>query len=219
MDNQLLAQNLKSLRTQKGMTQEFLAEESKVSLRTIQRIEKEETSVPTNETLKRLAFALGVTFEELIGNSIVKENKSIQNTIILLKQLLSKTTDKKEIKIFKNFINLLNSLQEKELTKEQETAIESYLNYLELDKIPSFSNELYKKKLSQFKKYLKTKLKFIPTNFYLRIGLSFSISYIVAFIITKGLDFTFVAIGLIFLVYCLIMEYKINKSGRSLSNL
>ncbi|WP_196885459.1 helix-turn-helix domain-containing protein [Aureivirga sp. CE67] len=219
MDNQKLAQNLKSFRAQKGMTQEFLAEESKVSLRTIQRIEKEETSSPTNETLKRLAFALGVTFEELIGNTISEENKSITNTILFLKQQLSKTMDKKEIKIFQNFIHILKALQEKELSDEEETAIESYLNYLELDKIPSFSNELYKKKLSQFKKYLKTKLKFIPKNFYLKIGLSFSVSYIIAFIITKGLDFTFVGIGIIFLVFCLIMEYKTAKNGKDLNYL
>ena len=42
------------------MSQEFLAKESGLSLRTIQRIEKDESN-PTGESLKRLANALNVS--------------------------------------------------------------------------------------------------------------------------------------------------------------
>ena len=73
MDNTYLALRVKELRNQKGMSQEFLAEESGLSLRTIQRIEKGESN-PTGESLKRLANALNVSPDELIDWS-VKEDK------------------------------------------------------------------------------------------------------------------------------------------------
>ncbi|TDU43026.1 helix-turn-helix protein [Gelidibacter sediminis] len=57
MDNISLAQRVKELRNKKGFSQEKLADESGLSLRTIQRIENNET-VPRGDTLKRLAIAL-----------------------------------------------------------------------------------------------------------------------------------------------------------------
>ncbi|WP_223033217.1 helix-turn-helix domain-containing protein [Hanstruepera marina] len=74
MDNNYLALRVKELRNQKGMSQEFLAEESGLSLRTIQRIEKGESN-PTGESLKRLANALNVNPDELIDWSIKEDKK------------------------------------------------------------------------------------------------------------------------------------------------
>ena len=45
MNNQNLANKIKELRSRKGLSQEQLSEDSKLSLRTIQRIEKGE-SIP-----------------------------------------------------------------------------------------------------------------------------------------------------------------------------
>jgi transcriptional regulator with XRE-family HTH domain len=73
MNKNLLGLRIKELRKQKGMSQEFLAEESGLSLRTIQRIENGETN-PTGESLKRLSNALNVNPDELIDWSI-KEDK------------------------------------------------------------------------------------------------------------------------------------------------
>jgi transcriptional regulator with XRE-family HTH domain len=73
MNKNNLALRLKELRNQKGMSQETLAEESELSLRTIQRIENGVTN-PTGETLKRLSNALNVNPDELIDWSI-KEDK------------------------------------------------------------------------------------------------------------------------------------------------
>ena len=69
-----LATRIKELRNQKGISQEFLAEESGLSLRTIQRIENGETN-PTGESLKRLANALNVNPDELIDWSIKEDQK------------------------------------------------------------------------------------------------------------------------------------------------
>jgi len=73
MNKNLLGLRIKELRKQKGMSQEVLAEESGLSLRTIQRIENGETN-PTGESLKRLSNALNVNPDELIDWSI-KEDK------------------------------------------------------------------------------------------------------------------------------------------------
>lgn len=65
MNNQNLAIKIKDLRNRKGFSQEQLAEESKLSLRTIQRIEKAE-SIPRGDTLVKLTQALGVTPDDLL---------------------------------------------------------------------------------------------------------------------------------------------------------
>lgn len=65
MENGKLAQGVKELRKRKGFSQKELAENSGLSLRTIQRIENEETE-PTGETLKRIATILDITVNELI---------------------------------------------------------------------------------------------------------------------------------------------------------
>ena len=65
MNNQNLAIKIKDLRTRKGFSQENLSEESKLSLRTIQRIEKGE-SVSRGDTLIKLTQALGVTPDDLL---------------------------------------------------------------------------------------------------------------------------------------------------------
>ena len=65
MNNQNLAIKIKDLRSRKGFSQEQLSEESKLSLRTIQRIEKGE-SIPRGDTLVKLTQALGVTPDDLL---------------------------------------------------------------------------------------------------------------------------------------------------------
>jgi len=74
MDKDQLGTRVKRLRVQKGMSQEFLAEESGLSLRTIQRIENGESN-PTGESLKRLAHALSVNPDEIIDWAIKEDKK------------------------------------------------------------------------------------------------------------------------------------------------
>ena len=65
MNNPDFAQKIKKLRVNKALTQEQLAENSKLSLRTIQRIEKGET-VPRGDTLLKLTTALGVSPDDVL---------------------------------------------------------------------------------------------------------------------------------------------------------
>lgn len=79
MNNLNLAERVKELRNRKGWSQEVLAEESGLSLRTIQRIENNET-VPRGDTLKRLALALDTSPDEIIDWKIQED----QNYLTLL---------------------------------------------------------------------------------------------------------------------------------------
>lgn len=79
LKNENLAKKVKEIRKRSGISQELLAENSGLSLRTIQRIENGETQ-PTGESIKRLSSALNVTPNELIDWQIIKDN----NVLLLL---------------------------------------------------------------------------------------------------------------------------------------
>lgn len=64
MKNTDLSNQIKALRITKGYSQDYLATQTQLSLRTIQRIESGETE-PRGDTLQRLAACLGVEVTEL----------------------------------------------------------------------------------------------------------------------------------------------------------
>ncbi|HSO86308.1 MAG TPA: helix-turn-helix domain-containing protein [Draconibacterium sp.] len=72
MSKSELSKRVKELRARKGLSQEQLAENSGLSLRTIQRIENGETE-PRGETLKRLMNALEVAPDDLMDWSIAED--------------------------------------------------------------------------------------------------------------------------------------------------
>lgn len=220
METKNLAENLKELRRFRGMSQEYLADESRVSLRTIQRIENNE-SKPTGETIKRIAIALDVKLAELIGPNLTIETTDLKSTIIFLKKQLSKTNEKSEIKTFEKFIDLLQKLKQKDLSSEQIEGIESYIKYLELEKIPSFSNEVFKQKLTKFKKYLKNKLRFVPNNYYTIWASSFGLSFAIAFTVQKNINYSIkigvISIAIVLIGIGIILDLKIKRQKRSFS--
>lgn len=73
MENKI-AGKIKELRNRKGLSQELLAENCGLSLRTIQRIENGETE-PRGDSLRRLAGAFGVSPDDLI-NCTLPEDKN-----------------------------------------------------------------------------------------------------------------------------------------------
>ena len=72
MKQSKIANQIKSLRTRKGYSQEVLAEKTGLSLRTIQRIENGETE-PRGDSLKRLAEAFEVTPDELVDWTVQED--------------------------------------------------------------------------------------------------------------------------------------------------
>lgn len=65
MDKENLAAKIKALRKRNGFSQEQLAEESTLSLRTVQRIENGET-VPHGDSLRKLTQALNVSPDDIL---------------------------------------------------------------------------------------------------------------------------------------------------------
>lgn len=99
MEKEKLAQRVKDLRKQKGLSQEDLSKKSGLSLRTIQRVENGE-SEPTGETLKRISNALGLTLEELANliniGDVLKKTIKTKNLYLHIfdNKLIFSTTDK-----------------------------------------------------------------------------------------------------------------------------
>jgi len=59
--------NLKALRNQKGWSQEKLAREANISYHTVIKLEQRGTKNPRIETVIKLADALEVSLDELVG--------------------------------------------------------------------------------------------------------------------------------------------------------
>jgi len=60
--------NLKKLRNKKGWSQERLAREAGISYHTLIKIEQDRIRNPKLETLIKLAKALGVSLDKLVGS-------------------------------------------------------------------------------------------------------------------------------------------------------
>lgn len=65
MEKEILGKRVKELRLSNGFSQEYLADEAALNLRTIQRIESG-TTIPRGDTLLRLASALKISPDELL---------------------------------------------------------------------------------------------------------------------------------------------------------
>lgn len=66
-NNQNLAKNIERLRKAKGLSQEKLARLADVANNTLIKMESGENQNPTLDTLKKVAKALEVSVDELIG--------------------------------------------------------------------------------------------------------------------------------------------------------
>ncbi len=72
MEKGILGKRVKQLRMSNGYSQEYLAEETQLNLRTIQRIESG-TTIPRGDTLSRLASALKISPDELLNWSKLED--------------------------------------------------------------------------------------------------------------------------------------------------
>lgn len=77
MNRGLLSEKIESLRRRKGLTQEALADESSINLRTLQRIEAGETE-PRGNTLRLIAQALDTPIEELLDFTKIADTDFLQ---------------------------------------------------------------------------------------------------------------------------------------------
>ena len=63
----MLAENIKKLRKKKGLSQDKLAKLADITLTTFVKLESGANDNPTIKTLTKLADALGVSLDELVG--------------------------------------------------------------------------------------------------------------------------------------------------------
>ena len=96
--------------------------------------------------------------------------------------------------------------------------VESYIQYLELEKIPSSSNEMYKQKLGKFKKYLKNKLRFVPNNYYKTWAASFGIPFAISFAIQSKIDNSIkigvISVAILIIGIGIILDMRMKKQQR-----
>ncbi|MDP2924234.1 MAG: helix-turn-helix transcriptional regulator [Candidatus Omnitrophota bacterium] len=69
----MLAENIRRLRMKKGLSQEKLARLADISNNTLIKIEQGIAKEPTITTVTKIAFALGVSIDELVKGKNKKE--------------------------------------------------------------------------------------------------------------------------------------------------
>jgi transcriptional regulator with XRE-family HTH domain len=65
----MLAKRLKELRKKSGWSQQKLAEKAGLSYNTITKIEQGVATMPTIQTMIKIADAFGITLDELVGRN------------------------------------------------------------------------------------------------------------------------------------------------------
>jgi len=98
----------------------------------------------------------------------------------LLKDLVSQTDRKSELKIYHNFIGILTALKNRDLTREEARSIEEELDLLKLKEYPENKKKYLRRKLNEFKIYLKAEFSLISEGYYTGIGLALGMSFGVA---------------------------------------
>lgn len=106
--------NLRRIRLNKGYTQTKLAELSEVSQRIIEHYEKY-AKRPSIDKVKKLAAALGVTDEELLGISKKKTSDDQSFKIMKKVRVIEKMPKRDQDMVF----GLINTLVEKNKLKER----------------------------------------------------------------------------------------------------
>ena len=95
-------EKLKAIRDDKGLTNVEISKLSEIPLATITRVFNGSTPNPTFETISRIALAMGVTLDELIGLKQPNEQpiaSPVENTLNSYSELLKDKDDRiKELK-------------------------------------------------------------------------------------------------------------------------
>lgn len=89
----------------------------------------------------------------------------------LLKSLIKETTKKSDIKVYQSFLGILTALKNRELTQEDIRSIEEELDILKLKEYPENKKKYLRRKLNEFKKFLKTEFSLISEGHYTSIGI------------------------------------------------
>ncbi|MEQ8713472.1 MAG: hypothetical protein RIC80_10660 [Cyclobacteriaceae bacterium] len=111
---------------------------------------------------------------------------TIQDAYSFFEGLIAKSTKKSETKVYKKFNRLLSGLKKREFSEEDIQSLETKLESLNLESIPSNREKYYHKALSTFEKYLRETYSLAPKGYYtklygglgLPIGLLFGVVFL-----------------------------------------
>jgi hypothetical protein len=96
-------------------------------------------------------------------------------------QLKKTAGSKSEVKVYDTFIAILLDLKNKDLTDVQVISIENYIDTLNLQSVPEDKKKYFRRKLSDFKSYLKSEYSLVPKDYYSEIGVGLGLTFGVVF--------------------------------------
>lgn len=102
---------------------------------------------------------------------------TLKKALDYFKSIVSKTSNKSEIRIYKEFIRILTSLEERDLSVSEIKAIETELKRLNLDDAVDHNKRYYKKALTQFEKFLKDTFSLTSKGYYTKIGIALGMTF------------------------------------------
>ena len=95
----------------------------------------------------------------------------------LLNTLLSQTDKKYEKKVYNCFIQTLSSLKNRDLTGNQSQLIQEKLSSLNLKATTENRKKYYKKRLSEFKAFLKNEFSLTTEKYYTELGMIYGMTF------------------------------------------
>lgn len=97
---------------------------------------------------------------------------TLKKALDYFQRIVSKTSNKSEIKVYEEFIRILTRLEEKDLSASEIKAIETELTRLDLISTTAHNKKFYKKALAQFEKYLMDTFSLITEGYYVKNGIA-----------------------------------------------
>lgn len=102
---------------------------------------------------------------------------TIQEAYYLFENLITKTSNKSEIKIYQDFMNILSKLKKREFSKDEIQSIEMGLENLKLKSQLTHNKKYYVKALNQFKEFLKESHSLVTVGHHTSIGVSMGAAF------------------------------------------
>lgn len=102
---------------------------------------------------------------------------TLKKALDYFKSIVSKTSNKSEVKVYKEFIRILTRLDERDLSASEIKSIETGLKRLNLDFTVAHNKRYYKKALKQFEKYLKDTFSLTTKGYYTKIGIALGMTF------------------------------------------
>jgi len=105
---------------------------------------------------------------------------TINNATKIFESLKIQTQKKSELKVYKEFIEILTSIENREMTEVEIQYIETFLSQLDLTILPKNNRKYFKKKLNEFKEYLKEEFSLITKGYYATLGTGIGMTFGIA---------------------------------------